>query len=220
MPAVIYRRWFDRFHLEVLDGIGSSEVSFIYIINPRGKVKPGSCGKPLPGYQIKIVDENWNEVPTGQVGDLWVKSETVTPGYWNKPEQNRESYRDGWMKTGDCLKMDEDGYLQHCGRSNDTMKVSGIWVAPSEVEVILKEHEAVLECAVVGKQDENGLVKPKAFVIVKRGYTPDEKLAKELQDFVKSHLAPYKYPRWVEFIDELPMTTTGKIQRYKLRERG
>jgi benzoate-CoA ligase family protein len=218
LPAVIYNRWFERFHVEILDGLGSSEVSWIYITSHPGKVKIGYCGNVMPGYQVKLLDENGDDVPTGVMGDLWVKADSVTCGYWNNPEQNAESFRDGWMKTGDCCIKDAEGYYEHCGRSNDTIKVSGIWVSPLEVEATLLEHEAVVQCAVVGKRDENSLIKPKAFVVLKSGYAPDEKMAKELQNFVKSRLAPYKYPRWVEFRDELPMTATGKIQRFMLRD--
>lgn len=218
LPAPIYNRWFDRFHVEILDGLGSTEVSWIHISSYPGKVKIGCCGNVLPGYQVKLLDEEGNEVPVGQVGDLWVKSEAVTCGYWNKQEQNEKSFRDGWIKTGDCCVMDEEGYFRHCGRSEDTLKVSGIWVSPLEVEATLLEHEAVAQCAVVAKRDANDLIKIKAVIVPKGGYTPDAKLAKDLQDYVKSRLAPYKYPRWVEFVDELPMTATGKIQRYKLRE--
>jgi benzoate-CoA ligase len=218
LPAPLYNKWLDRFKLEILDGLGSSEVSWIYITSHPGKIRVGTCGNVLPGYQVKLLDEEGNVVPRGQVGDLWVKSEAVTCGYWNKPEQNAKSFSDGWMKTGDCCIMDEEGYFQHCGRSEDTLKVSGMWVSPLEVEATLMDHDAVVQCAVVAKRDENDLVKIKAVVVPKKGYTPDEKLAKELQDFVKSRLAPYKYPRWVEFCDQLPTTATGKIQRYKLRE--
>ncbi|SPF45661.1 Benzoate--CoA ligase [Syntrophobacter sp. SbD1] len=218
LPPVLYNRWYDRFRVEILDGLGSSEVSWIYISSHPGKVRPGLCGTVLPGYQVKLLDEKGNEVPKGEVGDLWVKSNSVTCGYWNKPEQNQESYLDGWMKTGDCAMVDEDDYFVHRGRSGDAIKVSGIWVSPLEVEATLLEHLAVAQCAVVAKRDANDLIKPKAFVVLKSGYTPDEKLAKELQDFVKTRLAPYKYPRWIEFLEQLPMTATGKIQRFKLRE--
>ncbi len=218
LPPVLYNRWYDRFQVEILDGLGSSEVSWIYISSHPGKVRPGLCGTVLPGYQVKLLDEKGNEVPKGEVGDLWVKSNSVTCGYWNKPEQNQESYLDGWMKTGDCAMVDEDGYFVHRGRSGDAIKVSGIWVSPLEVEATLLEHLAVAQCAVVAKRDANDLIKPKAFIVLKSGYTPDQKLAKELQDFVKTRLAPYKYPRWVEFLEQLPITATGKIQRFKLRE--
>ncbi len=218
LPAPIYNRWFERFHVEILDGLGSSEVSWIHISSYPGRVKIGYCGNVLPTYQVKLLDEQGNEVPPGTMGDLWVKGKSVTCGYWNKPEQNAESFRDGWIKTGDCCIRDEEGYYVHCGRSNDTIKVSGIWVSPLEVEATLLEHEAVAQCAVVAKRDENSLIKPKAFIVLRNGYAPDEKLAKELQNYVKSRLAPYKYPRWVEFREELPMTATGKIQRFLLRD--
>lgn len=218
LPAVIYKRWLDRFHVEILDGLGSTEVSMIFITSLPGDVKIGRCGKLLPGYEAKLIDEIGKDVPQGTVGDLWIRGKSVTPGYWNKPEQNRKTFRDGWIKTGDCCILDGQGYFLHCGRSEDTLKVSGMWVSPLEVESVLMEHDAVAQCAVVAKRDENDLVKIKAVVVPKNGYTSDDNLVKELQNFVKSRLAPYKYPRWVEFADRLPVTATGKVQRYKLRE--
>lgn len=218
LPGPIYEKCVKLLGTEILDGLGSSEVSWIYISNHPGKVKIGSCGTLLRGYQAKILDDQGAEVPRGQVGDLWVSSPTLAAGYWNKPEKTREIFRDGWMKTGDCLMMDADGYFFHNGRSDDTLKVSGIWVSPLEVEATLLEHEAVARCAVVAKRDDADLIKPKAFVVLNSGYSPDERLGKELQNYVKQRLSPYKYPRWVEFIDELPMTATGKIQRFKLRQ--
>ena len=218
LPAILYERWYDRFHVEILDGLGSSEVSWIYISSHPGKVSIGRCGTVLPGHQVKLLDDQGNEVPAGGVGDLWVKSDSVTCGYWKKPEHNEKYFRDGWMKTGDFCMIDENGCFKHCSRSEDTIKVSGQWVSPLEVEATLLEHQAVAQCAVVAKRDANELIKPKAFIVLKTGYTPDQKLAKELQDFVKTRLAPYKYPRWVEFLEQLPMTATGKIQRWKLRD--
>ena len=218
LPAVLFNKWRDRFKVEILDGLGSTEASWIHISSQPGKVKIGRCGTIVQGYEVRLLDEEGNEVPRGQVGDLWVKSEAVTCGYWNKPEQNQKSFLEGWLKTGDCCIMDEEGYFQHCGRSEDTLKVSGIWVSPLEVESTLMEHDAVAQCAVVAKRDENDLVKIKAVVVLKSGYTPDDNLVKELQNFVKSRLAPFKYPRWVEFVDQLPTTATGKLQRFKLRD--
>jgi benzoate-CoA ligase family protein len=218
LPGPIYEKCVKLFKAEILDGLGATEVSWIYISNRPGKVKIGSCGTPLKGYRVKILNDEGAEVPKGQAGDLWVSSETLAAGYWNKPEKTQETFRDGWMKTGDCLMMDEDGYFFHKGRSDDALKVSGIWVSPLEVEAILLEHPGVAQCAVVGKRDAYDLIKPKAFIVLKSGYSPDEELVKELQNFIKNRLAPYKYPRWIEFINELPMTATGKIQRYKLRQ--
>ncbi|GKT08520.1 benzoate-CoA ligase family protein [Desulforhabdus sp. TSK] len=218
LPGPIYKRWVDRFKVEILDGLGSSEVSWIYISNHPGKVKIGCSGTLLKGYQVKILDDDLAEVPMGQTGDLWVTSESLAVGYWNKPEQNKETFRDGWMKTGDVVSIDEEGYFHYSGRSNDTLKVSGIWVSPLEVEATLLDHPAVAQCAVVAKRDEEDLIKPKAFIVLNKGFTPGDDLGKELQKFVKDRLAPYKYPRWVEFTAELPMTATGKIQRFKLRE--
>jgi benzoate-CoA ligase family protein len=217
LPGPLLDRWKKRFGLEILDGLGSSEVSFIYLCNLPGKVKKGSSGTLLPGYEAKILDEDEKFLPPGEVGDLWVKSQTLAEGYWNKPQKTAETFRDGWMKTGDRYFVDEDGYYFYFGRADDALKVSGIWVSPLEVEEALLSHDTVAECAIVAHKDDMGLVKPKAFVTVKNGITADEELVDQLKNFVKQKIAPYKYPRWIEFVDELPKTSTGKIQRYKLR---
>jgi benzoate-CoA ligase family protein len=218
LPGSLLRRWRDRFGIEILDGLGSSEVSYIFISNRPGKVKENSSGLPLPGYTIEIRDEQSNPVLPCEVGELWVKSNTLLHGYWNQPEKTTETLVDGWMKTGDMGYLDAEGYFFFSSRANDTMKVSGIWVSPLEVENTLLSHPAVAECAVVGIEDAMGLVKPKAFVTLKGGYQPSDELVKTLQLHVKQNLAPHKYPRSIEFIDDLPKTSTGKIQRYKLRE--
>ena len=220
LPGPLYDRWLKRFGVEILDGLGSSEVSYIYISNVPGKVRKSSFGRVLPGYKARVLDDDGKEQPVGEVGNLWVKSNTLAEGYWNKPEKTREAFQDGWMKTGDRCWVDEDGYFFYAGRSDDALKVSGIWVSPLEVEETLLEHGSVAECAVVAHRDQMGLIKPKAFVTLKSGFEPKEELAAELQVFVKQRLAPYKYPRWIEFVSELPKTATGKIQRYKLRQQG
>ena len=217
LPAPLYHAWRERFGLELLDGLGSSEVSFIYICNLPGKVKPGSSGLLLPGYGARLLDEEENEVPAGEVGNLWVKSQSLAAGYWNRPRTTAETFRDGWMRTGDRCHKDADGYYFYFGRADDSLKVSGIWVSPLEVEQALLSHPAVAECAVVGRRDDLGLVKPQAFVTLKRGRTPGDETTRDLQAHVKGLLAPYKYPRWINYLDELPKTVTGKIQRYKLR---
>jgi benzoate-CoA ligase len=217
LPAPLFKRWKDRFGLDILDGLGSSEVSFIYFCNRPGAVRPGSSGTLLPGYQAKIADELGNELSTGETGDLWVKSQTLAKEYWNKPEKTAETFRDGWMKTGDRGHIDEDGYFHYFGRADDSLKVSGIWVSPLEVEAALLEHPGVAECAVVGKADDQGLIKPKAFVTLKGGAKPGDEMSAELKKHVKERIAPYKYPRWFEYVDDLPKTSTGKIQRFKLR---
>jgi len=218
LPASLSRRWKDRFGLEILDGLGSSEVGFIYICNLPGKAKPNSSGVLLPGYEARLLDDDGRELPRGEVGHLWVRSPTLAAGYWNKPEQTKAAFVGGWMRTGDRCCQDEDGFFFYFGRSDDALKVSGIWVSPLEVEAVLLEHPDVAEAAVVGHRDRMGLVKPKAFVTLMPGREPGEKLTAELQNLVKTRLAPYKYPRWIEYLAELPKTATGKIQRYKLRQ--
>lgn len=219
LPGTLFQRWLDQFGLEILDGLGSSEVSFIHICNRPGKVKENSSGLPLPGYTIEVRDAQSQAVlPPCEVGELWVKSKTLFHSYWNQPEKTAETLVDGWIRTGDMGYLDTDGYFFYTSRANDTMKVSGIWVSPLEVENALLSHSAVAECAVVGMEDAMGLMKPKAFVVVKSGHQPDNQLIDALKSHVKQKLAPHKYPRIIEFVDILPKTATGKIQRYKLRQ--
>ncbi len=218
LPGSLFRRWRDRFGIEIFDGLGSSEASFIFISNRPGKVKESASGTPLPGYTVDVRDEFGNSVAPCEVGELWMKSNTIFHGYWNQPEKTAETLVDGWMKTGDMGHLDTDGYFFFSSRANDTMKVSGIWMSPLEVENALLSHPAVAECAVVGWEDAMGLIKPKGFVSLKGDYEPSDALVKELQMHVKQNLAPHKYPRVIEFLDDLPKTATGKIQRYKLRE--
>lgn len=218
LPGPLYDRWLRRFGVETLDGLGSTEVGWVYISNIPGKVKRGSSGLLLPGYEAKIVDPEGRDLPPGEVGDLLVSSDSLAAGYWNKHEKTKETFLGPWMRTGDRYSRDEEGYFFYGGRTDDVLKVSGIWVSPLEVEQALLEHEAVAECAVIGAQDEMGLVKPRAFVTLRAGFQPSPELAAGLQSSVKERLAPYKYPRWIEFVDDLPKTVTGKIQRYKLRQ--
>ncbi len=218
LPAELYHRWYERFGVEILDGIGSTELLHIFISNPPGKVKPGSSGVPVPGYEARIVDEQGALVAQGQPGDLLIKGGSAAPFYWNKPEKTEHTMRGEWIFTGDRYWQDADGYYYYDGRSDDMLKVSGQWVSPIEVENILIEHPAVLESAVVAARDVADLVKPKAYVILQEGYSPGAELEQELQDFVKSRIAPYKYPRSVEFVRDLPKTATGKIQRFRLRD--
>ena len=218
LPPELYKQWKARFGVEILDGIGSTELLHIFISNLPGKVKPGSSGVPVPGYEAKIVDEHGNPVPQGESGDLLIKGDSAAPFYWNKPEKTARTMRGEWVFTGDRYWQDEDGYFYYDGRSDDMLKVSGQWVSPIEVENTLIEHPAVLESAVVAARVEADLIKPKAFIILQEGYQPSDELAKELQNFVKSKIAPYKYPRLIEFVTELPKTATGKIQRFRLRE--
>ena len=218
LPAEIYRRWRDRFGVEILDGIGTTEVLHIFLSNRPGAVRPGSSGLPVPGFEVAVVDEQGEPVKTGTIGNLRVSGDSIMAGYWNRHEQTKKVLHGSWIDTGDKYYRDEDGYFWYCGRGDDMLKVGGIWVSPAEVESVLIEHAAVLESAVVGRGDADGLVKPQAFVVLKQGSAACEALAEELKTLVKNRLAPYKYPRWVEFVDELPKTATGKIQRFKLRD--
>lgn len=217
LPAELFIRWRDRFGVEILDGIGSTEILHIFLSNRAGQVHPGSSGTPVPGYELRITNESGHEVQDGEIGDLLVKGGSVTSGYWHKLDATRRALQGEWIRTGDKYYRDAEGVYWYCGRSDDMLKVSGQWVAPAEVEGLLFQHPAVLEAAVVGWEDDNRLLKPKAFVVLKDGYSPSPDLAGELQKFVKERTLPHKYPRWVEFVTDLPKTATGKIQRYKLR---
>ncbi|HVA37403.1 MAG TPA: benzoate-CoA ligase family protein [Candidatus Dormibacteraeota bacterium] len=215
LPAPIFERWRDRTGLEILDGIGSTEICHIFLSNTPGACRPGSSGHPVPGYRVRIVDDDGRDIGGEGVGDLLVEGDSTMALYWNKHERTKAVLEGSWIRTGDKYHRDADGYYWHSGRSDDMLKVGGIWVSPVEVEAALTAHDAVLECAVVGREDDDGLVKPHAFVVVKDGAAkPTEG---ELQAFVKARLAPYKYPRWVTFLDALPKTATGKIRRFQLR---
>jgi benzoate-CoA ligase len=217
LPAELFKQWKARFGVEILDGIGSTEALHIFLSNRAGQVQPGSSGTPVPGYEVRIIDEKGQDVPQGEVGDLLIKGGSVTSGYWRRLEATRRALQGEWLRTGDTYFQDADGVYWYCGRSDDMLKVSGQWVSPAEIEGLLFQHPTVLEAAVVGWEDENRLVKPKAFVVLKEGNAPSPALAEELQAFVKARTLPHKYPRWLEFVPELPKTATGKIQRYKLR---
>lgn len=218
LPPELFHQWRERFGVEILDGIGSTELLHIFISNLPGRVKPGSSGVPVPGYDAKIVDENGDPAPQGESGDLLIRGDSAAPFYWNRPEKTAQTMRGEWIFTGDRYHQDGEGYLFYDGRSDDMLKVGGQWVSPIEIENTLIEHPAVLESAVVAARDEVNLVKPKAYIILHEGHQPGEALVRELQTFVKSKIAPYKYPRMVEFVTELPKTATGKIQRFRLRE--
>lgn len=219
LPADILKRWKERFGVDILDGIGSTELVHIFISNYPGDIHPGSTGRLVPGHKAKIVDENMEEVPQGEIGILLVDSGSTAAYYWNKREKTRQTMLGPWFNTGDKFFMDENGLFFYAGRTDDMLKVGGIWLSPVEVEACLISHPAVLECAVVAATDAEDLVKPKAYVVLKAGQQPSDKLAEEIKLYVKNTLAPYKYPRWLEFIDELPKTATGKIKRFELRQR-
>lgn len=217
LPAPIWQAWKEKTGLDIIDGIGSTENYHIFISNQPGDIRPGSSGKPFDGYELKIVDENGNETPRGQIGNLLVKGETASQMYLHNYEKSRRTFQGEWLFTGDKYYVDEDGYYWHAGRSDDMLKVGGIWVSPVEVESALIGHPAVLECAVVGQADASDLIKPKAFVVLNEGYSPSDTLSGELIEHCKQKMAEYKRPRWIEFVPELPKTATGKIQRFRLR---
>lgn len=215
LPEPIYRRWKEKFGVDVLDGIGSSEIGYICISNRPNRIRPGSSGELIDGYAAKATDEQGRELPRGEIGDLWVKGDSICAMYWNRHELTQRTIHGEWIRTGDKYIVDGDGYFWYQGRSDDMLKVGGQWVSPLEVESALLTHESVAECAVVGAKDSDGMVKPKAFVVLKNGLAPS---VGDLQNHVKQKIAPYKYPRWIEFTNELPKTATGKVRRFKLRE--
>jgi benzoate-CoA ligase len=218
LPPEIGRRWTERTGAELLDGIGSTEMLHIFLSNRPGDVRPGTTGKPVPGYQLRLVDDQGNVVTKpGELGELQIGGPTSAIMYWNQREKTKNTFQGPWTRSGDKYSLDKDGYYVYGGRSDDMLKVSGIYVSPAEVEAALVSHESVLEAAVVGAEDENKLVKPKAYVVLKAGNTGSEELGARLQQHVKDKLAPYKYPRWIQFVNDLPKTATGKIQRFKLR---
>jgi len=220
LPAAIFVRFQERFGVQILDAIGSTEALHMFISNRPGRVKPGSSGEIIPGCDAKIVDEHGMEVPVGEIGNLLISSDAACSCYWSQHEKTKETIQGEWLRTGDKYRQDEDGYFWYAGRSDDMMKVSGVWVSPTEIESTLIEHPAIQEAAVVGRKDKDQLIKPAAWIVLKNGSIGSEKLKSELQEFVTSRLAVYKRPRWVEFVFELPKTATGKIQRFKLRQLG
>ncbi|NNJ74482.1 MAG: benzoate-CoA ligase family protein [Anderseniella sp.] len=216
LPAEVSAGWHKRFGVEIWDGIGSTEMLHIFLSNGPDCQKRGTTGKAVPGYDLRLVGENGEELPAGEIGELLVSGASCCNGYWNKRDKSRSTFEGAWARTGDKYIRDEDGFYQYCGRTDDMFKVSGIWVSPFEVESALVSHAAVLEAAVVAHEDDEGLVKPKAFVVLNDGYSGDG-LFDELKDHVKTQAGPWKYPRWIEFLPDLPKTATGKIQRFKLR---
>ena len=217
LPASLFARWREHTGLTILDGIGTTEILHIFIGNRPDDAKPGTSGKLVPGYEARIVDDNDQAVATGEIGNLLIRGGSVTSRYWNQPERTAAAITDGWIRTGDSYFQDDDGYFTCCGRSDDMLKVGGIWVSPVEIEARLVSHDAVLEAAVIGRPDDEELIKPEAFIILKNSDDASDELAEALKTFCQEELARYKYPRWVHFVDELPKTATGKIQRFKLR---
>ena len=218
LPADVGRRWSERYGVDILDGIGSTEMLHIFISNRLGEVKYGTTGKPVPGYDVRLVDDHGEVVKKpGEMGELQVRGPTSAVMYWNNREQSRTTFLGEWTRSGDKYVEDEQGYFVYCGRRDDMLKVSGIYVSPFEVEAALQSHPEVLEVAVVGWPDDDALIKPKAFVVLKSPEKASDELARALQDYCRQKLAVFKYPRWLEFRTELPKTATGKIQRFKLR---
>lgn len=217
LPEEIGKRWRDRFGVDILDGIGSTEMLHIFLSNRPGDVRYGTTGKPVPGYDLRVVDDDGRPVKTGETGELQISGPTSAVLYWNNRARSRNTFQGPWTRSGDKYTVREDGYYVYAGRTDDMLKVSGLYVSPIEVESALITHDAVLEAAVIAKEDEEKLTKPLAFVVLKPGRTASPALTEELKQHVKSRLAPYKYPRWIEFVGELPKTATGKIQRFRLR---
>jgi benzoate-CoA ligase family protein len=218
LPPAVMERWKRLTGTDILDGIGSSEALHIYAQNQSGATKPGSAGRAVPGYRLRIIDADDTDAPDGQPGELIVQGKSLAKYYWNKPERTAAAWtKDGWFRSGDTMYRDADGFFFFCGRGDDMLKVGGMWVAPFEIESALTAHPAVIEAAVVGAPDENELIKPKAYCVLREGGRAGPDLERELIAFIKERLAPFKYPRWIEFVDELPKTASGKIQRFKLR---
>jgi benzoate-CoA ligase family protein len=218
LPPALFDRFKQRFGLEILDGIGSTEALHMFICNRAGRVRPGSSGLLVPGYEARIVDEDGGEVDPNEIGNLWIRGDSVCAYYWNQHEKTADTIHGSWLRTGDKYSCDHDGYYWYAGRSDDRLKVGGQWVSPVEVENALMCHPDVQECGVIGHEDRDGLVKPIAFVVLRHGIDESTARAAEFESFVRAQLADFKRPRRVIFLPELPKTATGKIQRFKLRD--
>jgi len=218
LPAALGERWQDVVGIDILDGLGSTEMLQTFLSNRPGDVRYGSTGKPVDGYELKIVDENGRELDDGEIGELIVRGPSAGDGYWHQRAKSLRTFVGEWTYTGDKFFRDRDGYYYCCGRTDDMFKVSGMWVSPFDVEAALLSHEAVREAAVVGHEDGDGLTKPKAFLVLKEGYVADEVLLEAIKRHVKERAGPWKYPRWFDIRQELPKTPTGKTQRFKLRQ--
>ena len=218
LPALLFERFKQRFGIEILDGLGSTETLQTVISNRLGEVRPGSSGKIVPGYEAKIVDDKGRTVTPGEIGTLLIKGDSICSGYWNEHQKTKDTFEGHWFRTGDMYYQDHDGYFWNAGRAHDTFKVNGRWLSPAEVESSLMAHPAVQESAVVAGENETGLVKPAAYVVLNPNFLPNEDLARELKDWVAQKIGGYKSPRWIEFVLELPKTATGKLQRFKLHQ--
>ncbi|MEM7095851.1 MAG: benzoate-CoA ligase family protein [Actinomycetota bacterium] len=218
LPSDVWRRCKEELGLTVLDSIGSTELAHIYIANRLDRQHPGSQGWVVDGFEVEIRDDEGNVVPDGEPGQLYVAGESVTPGYWRRTDRNRQAFHGRFFATGDTFVRNDDESYSYLGRGDDMIKSGGIWVSPTEVESAVMEVEGVVLAAVVGKADDDGLTKPKAFVVLEPEVTPDDAMAGKIQDHVKATQAKFKYPRWVEFVDELPQTATGKVKRHLLRD--
>jgi benzoate-CoA ligase family protein len=215
LPPELYLRWKDAFGVEILDGIGSAELFHIYISNRFGDVRPGSLGKLVPGYEARIVDDNGADVPPDQIGTLWVKGDSAALCYWQAHERSKQVLQGDWVSTGDKFRRDADGYFYYAGRADDLLKIDGIWVSPLEVENVLLAHQGVLECCVVGYEDDNRLVKACAYVVAQPGAALAEE---DVRAFARARLAGYKVPRRIEFVDALPRSDRGKVLRRELKK--
>jgi 4-hydroxybenzoate-CoA ligase len=220
LPKHVGEKWREVVGVDIIDGIGSTEMLHIFVSNRPGDVRYGTSGRPVPGYDAKILGEDGHELAADEIGELVVRGPSAAEGYWNQRGKSRRTFAGEWTYTGDKYIRDAAGYYVYCGRTDDMFKVGGIWVSPFEVEGALASHPAVLEAAVIGKEDSDGLLKPKAFVVLKEGFAADDKLFEALRALVKERAGPWKYPRWIDVRTELPKTATGKIQRFKLREEG
>ena len=217
LPEDIARRWHTHFGVDILDGIGSTEMLHIFISNRADNLRYGTTGKPVPGYEARIVDDAGSAVPAGEIGELQICGPSAASMYWNNRDKSRATFMGDWTRTGDKYRIDDDGYYVYCGRSDDMLKVGGIYVSPTEVEAALVSHGSVREAAVVGRADAEKLIKPAAYVVLESGAQATPSMAQTLKAHVKERLAPYKHPRWIDFVEDLPKTATGKIQRFKLR---
>ena len=218
LPQELGRRWRSHYGTDILDGLGSTEMLHIFLSNGPEDVRYGTTGRPVPGYEIRLIGDDGDEVTVGELGDLQIRGPTAASFYWNQREKSRVTFCGEWTRSGDKYSVNDEGFFTYGGRSDDMLKVSGQYVSPFEVEAALMTHQSVLEAAVIGLRDADALIKPKAFIVLMPDTLGSEMLADELKEHVKSQLAPFKYPRWIDFVEELPKTATGKIQRFKLRQ--